>query len=210
MLIAFIVCLSHVSVCLAKNLYVGDTKLNLRSGRGTQYRIITTLDPGQPVTALSTAGEWTKIGTTDGNEGWVVSRYLTEDKPPDVKIEDLNIQLETLLGKLEMADIENRKLTEENISLTTRFNENSIRLEKLEKSFNELKESSSQYLTLKEEYDTLVKDLNKKNKVIQKLEEKIGDQHISVAIKWSLTGAGILLVGYFLGSRNKRKRSSLL
>ncbi|MDA3834344.1 MAG: TIGR04211 family SH3 domain-containing protein [Spirochaetales bacterium] len=210
-LIASALFVSHIPVCLAQEMYVKDvTSLNLRAGKGVNYKIITTLDPGEPVTVLSTSGEWINVGTTEGNEGWVLSKYLTEEKPPDIKIENLKIQVETLKGKLEMAAIENQKLMEENINLATRLNENSIKLGNLEKTFNDLKENSTQYLTLKEKYDVLRKEVNEKNTKIRLLEEKVGDQYTAVAIKWSLTGAGILLIGYFLGYRSKRKRSSLL
>lgn len=210
-LIAFVLFLSHTPICFAQEMYVKDvTSLNLRAGKGVNHKIITTLDPGEPLTVLATSGEWINVGTTEGNEGWVLSRYLTEEKPPDIKIENLKIQVETLEGKLEMAAIENQKLMEENINLTTRLNENNIKLGNLEKSFNNLKENSTQYLALKEKYDVLGKEVNEKNTRIKILEEKVGDQYTAVAIKWSLTGAGILLIGYFLGYRSKRNRSSLL
>ena len=172
-LIAFVLFFNHTTACFAKDMYVGDiTKLNLRSGNGVKYPIITTLDSEEPVALLSSAGEWSKIATRDGNEGWVVSKYLTEEKPSDIKIEDLRIEAETLQEKLEIASLENRKLKEENITLTTRLNENSIRLGNLEKSFNDLKKDSSQYLTLKKKYDTLLKETNEKNARIQSLEKK--------------------------------------
>ncbi|MBC2715092.1 MAG: TIGR04211 family SH3 domain-containing protein [Desulfobacteraceae bacterium] len=211
LVIAFILLISYSTACLAKDMYVGDiNKLNLRSGKGVKYRVITTLGPGERVTVISTAGEWTKIGTMDGNEGWVVSRYLTSEKPAKIKIEDLKIQMETLQEQLEIAALEKRKLKEENISLTTCLNENSIKLGNVEKSFNDLKTDSREYITLKEKYDKIAKEVNKKDARIKSLEKKVDDQYIAIAIKWSLTGAGILLAGFFLGSRTKRKRSSLL
>jgi SH3 domain protein len=69
-------------------MYVGDiTKLNLRSGKGVKYRVIQTLDSGEKVTVISTVNEWTKVGTMNGNEGWVASEYLTIHKPANIKIE---------------------------------------------------------------------------------------------------------------------------
>lgn len=211
LLVAFTIFISYTTACLATEMYVGDiTKLNLRAGRGIKYQVIETLTPGERVTVLSTAGDWTKIGTLSGNEGWVVSKYLTSEKPADIKIEDLNIQMEALREQLEMATLENRKLKEENIGLTTRLNENSIKLDSAEKAFTDLKAGSKEYLTLKEKYDKITKEINEKNARIRSLEDKVDDQYISMAIKWSLTGAGILIVGFFLGSRTKRKRSTLL
>ncbi|MCD6586110.1 MAG: TIGR04211 family SH3 domain-containing protein [Desulfobacteraceae bacterium] len=208
---ALILSISYTTACLAKNMYVGDiTKLNLRSGKGVKYQIITTLGPGEKVTVISTAKEWTKVGTMAGNEGWVVSKYLTKEKPANVQIENLKIQMETLQEQFEMAALENRKLKEENITLTTRLNENSIKLGNTKKAFKTLQTDSKEYLTLKEKYDKIIKEIDIKDTRIKSLEKKVDDQYVAMAIKWSLTGAGILLAGFFLGNRSKRKRSSFI
>ena len=208
---ALILSISYTTACLAKDMYVGDiTKLNLRSGKGVKYQIITTLGPGEKVTVISTAKEWTKVGTMAGNEGWVVSKYLTKEKPANVQIENLKIQMETLQEQFEMAALENRKLKEENITLTTRLNENSIKLGNTKKAFKTLQTDSKEYLTLKEKYDKIIKEIDIKDTRIKSLEKKVDDQYVAMAIKWSLTGAGILLAGFFLGNRSKRKRSSFI
>ena len=192
-------------------MYVGDiTQLNLRAGKGLTHDVITTLASGEQVTVLATAGEWTKVGTADGSEGWVASRYLTAEKPADVKIEDLNIQMEILKGELEAATLENRKLTEENISLATQLNEKTMKVGNIETALADLEKNCGDYLHLKEKYETIRTELNEKNSKMQVLEKKVNNQQVSAAVKWVLTGAGILLTGYFLGYRARRKRPSLL
>jgi SH3 domain protein len=210
-LMAFVLAALLKVPAFCQNMYVGDiTQLNLRAGQGVDHKVITTLASGEQVTVLSTAGDWTKISTADGSEGWVASRYLTAEKPPDVKIEDMQIQMETLKGELEMATLENRKLTEENISLTTRLNEKSLKLGKIEKAFADLEANCEDYLRLKEDYEKTSNELSENRERMQLLEKKVDNQYVNIAIKWTLTGAGILLIGYFLGSRARRKRSSLL
>ncbi len=199
------------TACLADDMYVGDiTKLNVRSGNDIKYNVIATLKSGEKVSVLSFAGGWTKIESMDGKQGWVVSRYLTGEKPANARIEDLQIKKETLQEQLEMAAIENRKLQEENIDLAARLNETSVKLGNAEEAFKALQEDSKEYLTLKEKYDKITKESIGKDTKIRSLEDKVDDQYIAIAIKWSLTGAGILLIGFFLGSRTKRKRTSLL
>jgi SH3 domain protein len=90
------------------------------------------------------------------------------------------------------------------------LNEISIKLGNTEKAFNDLQTDSKEYLTLKNKYDKIAKEVTAKDLKIKSLEEKLDDHYIGIAVKWSLTGAGILLVGFFLGYRSKRKRSSLL
>jgi len=89
-------------------MYVGDiSKLNLRSGKGVKFGVIQTLDSGEKVTVISTVNEWTQVGTMAGNKGWVASKYLTSLKPANLKIEDLNIQMENLQEQVEVAKINN-------------------------------------------------------------------------------------------------------
>jgi len=90
------------------------------------------------------------------------------------------------------------------------LNENSIQLGSVEKAFSNLQAGSKEYLTLKKKYDKISKEQTQKDQKIQSLEQKVDDQFVAMAVKWSLTGAGILLVGFFIGSRSKRNRSSLL
>jgi SH3 domain protein len=63
--------------------YVTDQlSLDLRSGEGTQYRIVAMLPSGSPVQVIreSRASGYTLVRTPQGTEGWLLSRYL-EDAP---------------------------------------------------------------------------------------------------------------------------------
>jgi uncharacterized protein YraI len=52
--------------------------VNVRSGPGTQYRVLDTLRPGERVTLVDQAGGWCAVSKT-GPNGWVSCRYLTSD-----------------------------------------------------------------------------------------------------------------------------------
>ncbi len=56
------------------NLYT-TTKLNVRSGPGTQYAKIGVLDAGSPVCVIDTDGKWYKINF-NGIQGYVFSQYV--------------------------------------------------------------------------------------------------------------------------------------
>lgn len=47
--------------------------LNVRSGPGTNYKIVTSLKKGSKVTVIATSGSWSKIGT----DRWVSTAYLS-------------------------------------------------------------------------------------------------------------------------------------
>ena len=80
----------------------------------------------------------------------------------------------------------------------------------MEDAFQSLKRDSDAYHQLK---DTLTKrdqELKEKTERIAVLEKKLEKQYTDMAVKWAIVGAGILLAGFLLGSRNKKKRSSLI
>ncbi|RJP85871.1 MAG: TIGR04211 family SH3 domain-containing protein [Desulfobacteraceae bacterium] len=197
--------------CLGTDMYVVDIPaLNVRADSNEKANVVGIVKAGQKVLALSSAGGWTLIETADGLEGWVSIRYLSTDPPSEIKDEPAAAQPTTLREKFQAVTIENQSLKEENIGLTTRLNEQTIQMGAMEDSFQALKKDADAYHQLK---DTLVQketELKEKNNRIAAIEKKLIDQYTAVAIKWSLVGAGILLVGYMMGARTKKKRSSLL
>ncbi len=53
-----------------------DGFLNLRTGPGTRYDIITPMYNGTRVTILESAGAWVRVRTDLGQEGWAFAKYL--------------------------------------------------------------------------------------------------------------------------------------
>lgn len=56
------------------------TTLNVRSGPGTSYGIITTMTKGQSATKTGVSGSWYKV-SVNGKTGYVSSKYITTTKP---------------------------------------------------------------------------------------------------------------------------------
>ena len=58
--------------------YKVDTgALNVRSGPGTNYRVIAVLERGDIVTRIGQSGKWFKVSTSNGADAWVSSKYLS-------------------------------------------------------------------------------------------------------------------------------------
>src|SRR5215207_1953360 len=59
------------------------SRVNLRSGPGAGYTIVTILSAGQQLTLLSSNadGSWYQVQTTGGLIGWVSSRYISANVP---------------------------------------------------------------------------------------------------------------------------------
>ena len=53
-----------------------NSRLNVRSGPGTEYRVLGTLPPGQSVSLVSEQNGWYQLDTPEG-QYWVHSRYVS-------------------------------------------------------------------------------------------------------------------------------------
>ena len=82
----------------AQEAWVMDREVNLtlRTGAGTQYRIIGSLTTGDVATILSRGDGWTKVRTADGKEGWVSAGFLQAGPPARVELERLERDAEEL------------------------------------------------------------------------------------------------------------------
>lgn len=64
----------------SKVMYVTASTLKVRSGAGTNYKIITTVKKNSSVKVTQTKGSWSKVAV-GSKTGWVSSKYLTSKKP---------------------------------------------------------------------------------------------------------------------------------
>ena len=60
----------------------GSGRLRVRSGPGADYDIVAYLNDGDTVTVLSVEGDWAKIRTADGQEGYTSAEYLIIEEAP--------------------------------------------------------------------------------------------------------------------------------
>lgn len=60
--------------------YVTASALNVKTGPGTNYKVVTTIKKNTSVKVLQTKGSWDKI-TVGSKTGWVSNKYLTTKNP---------------------------------------------------------------------------------------------------------------------------------
>jgi SH3 domain protein len=73
-----------------------EVSLTLRTGAGTQYRIIGSLTTGDVATILARGDGWTKVRTAEGKEGWVSAGFLQASPPARIQLERLERNTEEL------------------------------------------------------------------------------------------------------------------
>ena len=76
---------------------------------------------GQKVTILETGGDWVKIRTEAGSEGWVLKRFIGYEVPYRIRFDELQNQYTEMSKTLSVLDQKNSLLAKENQDLKKRL-----------------------------------------------------------------------------------------
>lgn len=211
--------------------YIVDTiTVSLREGAGPQYKVIKTLQTGQAFEALETKGEFVRVRTKGGEEGWLQERF-TDTRPPDtVLIKDLNEKISLLTAQNEqltanLAHLDGQQtanpveplLGKESPEQPT-ANE-SAEVKRLQAAldvsalkFKELETAASDVLQIMEENDKLKAELSSTQYTIAQLQQANAALDDRQKLYWFIAGAGVFLLGWIIGKisiRRQRHHSSL-
>ena len=82
--------------------YVRDEiRINLRTGPGTQYRILRGLKSGDELGILGSDSDWENVRTAEGQEGWIPEGYTTPRRPASVKLPESDAKLAKARSEIE-------------------------------------------------------------------------------------------------------------
>ncbi len=158
------------TVTTAATRYVSDElSVNMRRGPGTNYRIVQLVDAGDQLQTLGESNGWMEVRTTDGETGYVLTRFLSDVPAARTRITRMENQVtelesensalkaelsEVLEGSSELGELK-RTLVAENEELSselTRVREvssNAIRISEENQTFRE------QLLSMRSEVERL-------------------------------------------------------
>ena len=193
--------------------YINDSmKITMRTGPATDRKIISLLRVGQEVEILKADDEWTLVRLLNGKEGWVVSRFITNRTPDSIQLEALKRNHSVLQTKAASLMEENKALKAENKKLSLDLNTSENKQKNLNKSYETLKRDSKQFLDLQSKYKESTSKLAAQTQKAEKYEDELTKLLWNKNIKWFLSGAGVLVLGFIIGYSTKRQRrhSSLL
>lgn len=195
----------------AQTMYVEDlVKINIRSGKGTDFRIVSILKSGQSVEVIKKGDEWTKVRLLNGKKGWVLTRLLTFDQPC---MNILSINKKELAMARQQANelaIQNNGLKEQNTSLEMEFKQQELAFVEIENKYENLLKESAELFSLKRAMKEALVEAESQKKSAKNAEKELEELKRGENYKWFLTGAGVLFVGYLLGGLGKARRSSSL
>ncbi len=189
-----------VTVWAGQVRYVTDeARIPLRTGKGTQYKIIRMLKSGTPVEVLSVSEGYARVRTPGGKEGWMPERFLL-DEP--VARERLS-QMERRVAALESETSTLRQQTEALQRLRSELeSRNAALVEENRRQRSELetlREEAADPLRLSKENQALRARLAEQQARLESVENELRALRGDAERKWFLVGAGVALVSLFFG-----------
>jgi SH3 domain protein len=187
-------------------------KITLRTGPGNDRKIVALINTGQAVDVLEEGEEWSIVRLPDGKEGYVLTRFITSEEPSSISLANLKQRYDILGAQKTTLSEENTKLKETLQQLTTEFQASAKALKTLQKEYDTLKTESADFLKLKAKDQQTTAQLAEQSKRADKFEDDFTKLLRNQNIKWFLSGAGVLILGFIIGYSSKRqsRRSSLL
>lgn len=193
---------------IAQTRYVdGIQKVTFRTGPGTDNKIIRMIESNEKLTLLESGEKWTKVKDTEGNEGYILNRFVTKETPYIYRYQYQKNLNEKLKEKEANLTQKLKELEEELKTTKTELSTTKDSLQNTEQSFSQLQEGASDYIGLKKKYDSTVLALKQSTERVQELEERVNTYYI----KWFLAGGSVLFLGWLIGliSRKKKYQSSI-
>ena len=119
----------------------GEVRLNMRTGPGTEYRILRNLRTGDRVEVLERKGTWTQVRSSEG-AGWIPAGFLMDERPPTLRLEKAERELSLLRARMEEADRELETLRDTAAGYSEQEQQRETTIQQLTRENLELKEGA--------------------------------------------------------------------
>ena len=200
--LVFALSLGLITAAVAETRYVSDRlEIQMRTGKGTQFRILRMLPSGTALEVLETdkSSGYTRVRAPGGVEGWVLSRLLMKGQAARDKL----AEAEKRLARLEL---ENRKLNTAYDELKKekgstdqergRLNKDN---RKLSQELEEIRRTASSALAIDAENDELKSRIVAYERQAQTLQQENEGLKDRTARDWFMVGAGVVILGMLIG-----------
>lgn len=210
--IILVLILSGTGLAQAETWYVTDSlEITLRTGPELDRKITAMLKSGQSMEIMDKGEEWSQVRLPSGREGWVLSRFIQEELPVKIQFEILQKKYNDLLSGADEPLQKLKEVNSENTHLRTELARTKRDFGALQKSYKELRETTTDARRIKKERDQLSRELAEKSKETRRLKTDLANTEKKSTQWWFIAGAGVLFFGFAIGFavRPRRKRSSL-
>lgn len=185
----------------------------MRNGQGLEFGIRKMLKSGTELTVLENdPSGYSKVRTNEGVEGWVLSRYLTNNPSArdqlaakEQRIANLELEITGLKEEIVQLSSQTSEADDQNMSLKETA-------QRLSKELDDLRRTASNAVALENENRQLKERLQQIDHEIQSIVIENNTLKDNDAKNWFLIGAAVLfggmLIGLILPSLRVRKKSS--
>ena len=212
---------------LAETRYVSDQLIiAMRAAPDTDSTVVTTLKTDTPMDVLEDNGRFLKVRTESGQEGYVLSQYVTAALPQSLQLAQMKKErdalqqkvqrLETAQGatssQLEQARRDQEALTKElqtKLSATEQeLGTTKRQLAAVTAKYEALQKDAREVVKITGERDQLQQQQETLNTELTRLREENNTLLRTGMIQWFLAGGGVFLLGWLIGKLSRKKRRS--
>ena len=212
--LAIMICFALMATnSIAETKYVVEEfEITMRTGPDQANKIIALIPSGRRVEVVTPGEEWTEVMLANGKQGWVLTRYLTDEMPNELKFERLQQQYDRLLNEKKNLDQNATELGSAKNELSTELSQTKAQLAELTKAHEALKKGSADYIDLKKNYDKTAKELSELRSHSEKIESELNRVSNNQVYQGMLYGGGLLAVGFIVGFivKKPKRRSGLM
>ncbi len=197
-------------ISASRTLYVTDElSITMRTGPSLQHRVVRMLPSGTSFQVLEESGDYYRVRTTDGNEGWVLKQYAMDRTPRALVIRQLESSISDLRERLPVSEQKAADLEKENKEIRTNLQTLEQELDELSQRYQTLLEDSGNIDGIKQDLERATRSLEQKEMHILHLEQENHELRSEKNMHWFLAGGGTMgftaLIGFILGRIQRRK-----
>lgn len=210
-LLISILCLlpSFVLQAEARTMYVIDELvITLRQRPANASSIVGRARSLEMMEVLEEGEEWILVRNADGVQGWVQSKYISEEPPIGLKVKQIEAENARLLSVFQELETENTRLKDLNAELDARLKDETTSKAKLEEDYRRLGEEAAEYLKLRKEYEKTRNQLTELKAETEVLARAADETVNNRRLKWFLAGGGVLVAGWLVGLISLRRKRS--
>ena len=209
LIIIAVLILTSIAAAEARTLYVSDQlEINMRSGKGTGYKIIKIIKSGTPLTILKEESGYARARTPQGVEGWVLSRFLIDTPVARTQLAKAQQDVAEMKVKYDEMSVELTTLKQEYSQLNQSEQALKNNTQSLNVELEKLRKIAARPMQLEAENDKLRNELVKTEAEMRLVKQEYQTLQDNSEQEWFLTGAGVLFGGMILGLIFPKLRSS--
>ncbi|MGM0413091.1 MAG: TIGR04211 family SH3 domain-containing protein [Pseudomonadota bacterium] len=175
--------------------------VTLRDGPGSENSVVTVLESGDGLEKLEEGedGDYVRVRTDDGEEGWIQEQYLSEERTAAQKLVEVRASAEQAATERDELESRLETVTAERDELESRVAEQEETIASLRDELEETRSAAERPMELADENEQLRTENKEMETELQRLNSEVANLEGSENRDWFLVGAGVLLAGLILG-----------